>query len=104
MSIDSRDQVLKILGSVPEGAVVSYGQVADMAGLGSGARQVGRILKMLPEGTKIPWHRVVNASGYISVSGPSKARQISQLNQENVPVIGGRVDMKRYRWDPSAQT
>jgi len=101
MSIDSRDQVLAILGSVPEGTVVSYGQVAEMAGLGRGARQVGRILKTLPEGTQIPWHRVVNASGYISVSEPGKTRQIRQLGQENIPVIGGRVDMKKYRWDPS---
>lgn len=101
MPIDSRDQVLAILGSVPEGAVVSYGQVAEMGGLGRGARQVGRILNSLSGGTQIPWHRVVNASGYISVSEPGRTRQISQLGQENIPVIGGRVDMKKYRWDPS---
>ena len=101
MSIDLRHQVLTTLGSVPEGTVVSYGQVAEMAGLGRGARQVGKILKTLPEGTHIPWHRVVSAAGYICVSEPGKARQIKQLRRENIPVTDGRVDMKKYRWNPT---
>jgi len=101
MPIDLRHQVLATLGSVPEGTGVSYGQGAAMAGRGRGARQVGRILKTLPEGTQIPWHRVVNAAGYICVFEPGKARQIKQLRRENIPVIDGRVDMKKYRWDPA---
>lgn len=102
MSADTRHQVLAILSSVPKGTVVSYGQVAELAGLGKGARQVGRILRALPEDTQIPWHRVVSACGFISLPEPGRTQQIRQLDLENISVSNGRVDMKQHRWNPTA--
>lgn len=97
-----RQRVLGVINSVPDGAVVSYGQVAELAGLGKGARQVGQILRTLPQNTRIPWHRVVSASGAISLPDPGKLRQIQQLDGEGIQVRNGRVDMQRYRWNPAA--
>ncbi len=98
---EARQRVLAVLNSVPSGSVVSYGQVAEMAGLGRGARQVGQILRSLPEDTRVPWHRVISASGLISLPEPGKLQQISQLCQEGIVVNNGRVDMKQYRWSPA---
>ena len=49
------------LAQVPEGKVVSYGQLAELAGLGRAARWVGRTLSQLPGDSKLPWHRVLGA-------------------------------------------
>jgi len=98
MSTDTRQQVLAILTSIPKGRVVSYGQVAELAGLGKGARQVGRILRTLPEDTQIPWYRVVSATGNISLRGEKAAAQIYLLEMESVCVTGKRVNMQKYRW------
>ena len=94
--------MLAILSSVPRGTVVSYGQVAELAGLGKAARQIGQILRALPDDTQIPWHRVVSASGFISLTEPGRSRQIRRLGSEGVSVRDGRVDIKQYRWNPPA--
>jgi methylated-DNA-protein-cysteine methyltransferase-like protein len=87
---------------VPFGKLVSYGQVALMAGYPRAARQVGWVLHGLPRGTTIPWQRVVNTNGYI----PSKGREIEAMEQmrllrcEGVEVDdGGNLDLEIYRWN-----
>ncbi|MDY7561795.1 MGMT family protein [Pseudomonas sp. 10B1] len=90
------------LNQVPEGKVVSYGQLAAMAGLGRAARWVGRTLSQLPDGTSLPWHRVVAASGIIrlpagSVSGDE---QRARLRAEGIMVLNNRIDMQRHGWRP----
>jgi methylated-DNA-protein-cysteine methyltransferase-like protein len=97
-----RDSVLKVVSLVPKGKLVSYGQVAAMAGRPRAARQVGWILHGLPEGAKIPWQRVINAKGYI----PSKGRvnealeQMLLLRAEGIEVNDDcTLDLDRYRWD-----
>jgi methylated-DNA-protein-cysteine methyltransferase-like protein len=96
-----RDSVLKIVASVPKGKLVSYGQVAMMAGHPRAARQVGWVLHGLPRGSKIPWQRVVNTNGYV----PSKGRefeameQIARLRGEGIEVgDDGAMDLELYRW------
>jgi methylated-DNA-protein-cysteine methyltransferase-like protein len=59
------------LAQVPEGKVVSYGQLAELAGLGRAARWVGRTLSQLPGDTRLPWHRVLGAGGRISLPAGS---------------------------------
>ena len=61
------EQVWQVIALIPKGRVATYGQVAELAGFPGGARRVGRILSQLPSGSRIPWHRVVNASGGISL-------------------------------------
>ncbi|MDO8332413.1 MAG: MGMT family protein, partial [Pseudomonas sp.] len=62
-----REALYLSLAQVPSGCVVSYGQLATMAGLGRAARWVGRTLSQLPEGSTLPWHRVITANGHLSL-------------------------------------
>jgi methylated-DNA-protein-cysteine methyltransferase-like protein len=88
---------------IPRGQVASYGQIAEIAGIPRGARQVGYALKHAPENEVIPWHRVVTASGKLAFApGSQPFREQSRLLfRERVPVSSGRVDMGRYRWRPN---
>ena len=90
---------------IPEGKVASYLQVAVIAGYPRRPRQVGMVLKGLPQGTELPWHRVVNNKGYI----PSRGRwwgaleQAARLKEEGVPVDAeGNLDIETYRWNGKA--
>jgi methylated-DNA-protein-cysteine methyltransferase-like protein len=87
---------------VPKGCVASYGQIADIAGIPRGARQVGYALRHLPDDQNVPWHRIITASGRIAFEkgSPSYEEQARRLMKEDVAVISGRVDMARYRWRP----
>jgi methylated-DNA-protein-cysteine methyltransferase related protein len=90
------------IGDIPRGNVASYGQVAEIAGIPRGARQVGYALRNLPEGHDVPWHRVLQASGRIAFARGSRGyrEQRKRLLEEDIAVIGGRVDMQEYRWQP----
>jgi methylated-DNA-protein-cysteine methyltransferase-like protein len=90
------------LAQVPSGKVVSYAQLAQLAGLGRAARWVGHTLSQLPEDTKLPWHRVLGASGRLSLSAdsPSGAEQRARLQDEGVPILNQRVDMRLHGWRP----
>lgn len=92
-------RVWPIVAAIPEGYVTTYGEVAKLAGSPRAARQVGGVLKRLPEGSTLPWHRVVNRYGAISLSGPDLQRQRQALLAEGVVVSGsGEIDLNRYRW------
>ena len=84
---------------VPRGAVVTYGQVAALLGAPRSARAVGAAMRRCPD--DVPWHRVVNAQGGISrrrrVAGMLTQR--IRLEQEGVPLRGGRVVLARCRWE-----
>lgn len=82
--------------------MVSYGQLAAYAGLGRAARWVGRTLSQLPDGSILPWHRVIAAGGRLnlSVDSLSGAEQRSRLREEGVQIYNDRVDMPRYGWRP----
>ncbi|WP_426113949.1 MGMT family protein [Pseudomonas sp. DSP3-2-2] len=100
---DARRTALYItLNQVPSGKVVSYGQLADLAGLGRAARWVGRTLSQLPEGSSLPWHRVIAAGGRISlpVGSVSGDEQRARLRAEGITVQNNRVDMRRHGWRP----
>lgn len=66
-------RVLAVVCSIPAGEVMSYGEVARQAGLGQGARLVARVLCRLPDDTEVPWHRVINARGRVSLPADSDA-------------------------------
>ncbi len=94
----SQEQVFQIVNQIPRGSVATYGQVAGLAGFPQNARLVGRILSKLPAGTKLPWHRVVNSAG--KISNPNPQRQTERLQQEEVVLINGRINLKLYGWTP----
>ncbi len=95
-----REAVWQALAAIPPGRVTSYGQLARMAGLGRGARLVGRWLGQLPEDTRLPWHRVLNSQGQLSLPAdhPAGREQLQRLLAEGVVVRNRRVSMARYGW------
>jgi len=98
----SYPRIWNVVAAIPHGHVASYGQVAELAGIGRGARMVGWALGQAPDRSALPWHRVLNAQGKISIpkGSRSRAEQIRRLNDEGIVVNDGKVDMRRYRWDP----
>ena len=94
-----KQRVLHTLASVPYGHVCSYGTVARLAGNPRAARQVGGILKRLPEGHTLPWHRIVNRHGHIALQGVDFERQKKALEAEGVVVtVDGHIDLARHEW------
>jgi methylated-DNA-protein-cysteine methyltransferase-like protein len=93
--------VYRLLRRVPRGHVVTYGQLAALAGFPRRARAVGHAMRDCP--ADVPWHRVVNAQGAISprrrMSGMLTQR--IRLEQEGLRLRGGRVSLRRHQWDPS---
>ena len=87
--------------TIPRGRVVTYGQIAALLGAPRAARAVGQAMRHCPGG--LPWHRVVNARGGISVRGTvgSMLTQRILLEQEGVTVRRGRLALDRYRWTGS---
>lgn len=92
-------RIWQVVALIPEGKVASYGQVARLAGMPNQARLVGQTLSRLPRDSKLPWHRVVNASLRISLTGGAQARQRKRLEQEQIEFIGGRI-APCCRWEP----
>ena len=88
---------------IPKGRVATYGQVASLAGLAGHARQVGYALHALPDGTTVPWHRVVNAAGGISTRATPGGELVQRLllEKEGIRLDGrGRVPLDQLRWSP----
>ncbi|MBD7969374.1 MGMT family protein [Paenibacillus gallinarum] len=92
-------RVIDIIQSIPEGKVMTYGQVAALAGSPRGARQVVRILHSMSEKYSLPWHRVVNKQGGISMSDDlHRSLQQSLLESEGVELdLSKRIDLTRYQ-------
>ena len=99
-----QSKILKTLSIVPSGYVISYGQLADLAGLPGKARLVGKCLKGSDVTTR--WHRVIRADGKIAFPAGSELaeEQRSLLVSEGVVVRSHRVNMKIYGWKPSLYT
>lgn len=95
-----RQRIWQIVAAIPYGHVATYGDVARLAGSPRAARQVGGVLSRLPEGTTLPWHRVVNRHGTISLQGDSLLRQRDALEAEGIEVSDeGQLDLETNRWD-----
>lgn len=79
---------------------MTYGQLAKIAGLPGAARLVGTTLCQLPENTDLPWHRVINAQGKISMleNSPEYIEQIKRLKAEGVSVNNGKIRLKEFQW------
>jgi len=95
-------RIWETIQEIPEGCVANYGQVAEIAGIPRGARQVAYALRHTPKDLELPWHRVITSSGKSAFNpgSPHFKTQCDRLIEEGVAVIAGKVDMKKYRWDP----
>lgn len=101
-----KDSVIKIVKLIPEGNVVSYGQVALYLGMPRAARQVGWILNQLENETVVPWWRVVNNEGRISIKD-SRYTALDQkmlLEAENIKISKDLTfNIKKYRFSPDEE-
>lgn len=96
--------VQRTVRRVPAGRVISYGGVAALLGAPRAARGVGQVLGSLPEGSDVPWWRVINAAGGISLHGHPGILQRMMLEAEGVrPGRSGRIDWARYGWRPEEE-
>ncbi len=99
-------RIYDVVRRIPEGRVASYGQIAAMVGRPRHARQVGYALSALPDGSEVPWHRVINSRGEVSERsfrglGGREGFQRHLLEEEGVLFNErGRVDLVRFRWEP----
>ena len=97
------ERIYEVASRIPEGRVATYGQIAHLAGIPKGARQVGYAMAALGRGRPrpgVPWHRVVNAKGESSIG----AEQIARLEAEGVVFNEkGRIDLKAYGWSEYEQ-
>jgi methylated-DNA-protein-cysteine methyltransferase-like protein len=96
-----------VVRRVPRGRVATYGQIAALAGLGRQARLAGYALHALPDGSPLPWHRVLGAGGRLSLMRTDPATGLTQrlrLEREGVRFDArGRVDLERFGWRPRAK-
>ncbi|KAB7898084.1 methylated-DNA--[protein]-cysteine S-methyltransferase [Rouxiella sp. S1S-2] len=93
-----RQRVFQIIAAIPLGQVTTYGEIARLAGSPRAARQVGGVLKKLPEGSSLPWHRVVNRHGEISLHGEDFKRQRQALLAEGIIFKKGQIDLLKFGW------
>lgn len=93
-------RIYEVVRRIPRGRVATYGQVAELAGLGDHARQVGYALHALKDDS-VPWHRVINARGRISVRHEPGLERWQRELLENEGVVFdavGRIALERFRW------
>jgi methylated-DNA-protein-cysteine methyltransferase-like protein len=96
------ERIYAVVRRIPAGRVATYGQIAKLAGR-CGARQVGYALAALSEGSGVPWQRIINSQGRISLrsSGGHDVLQRELLEEEGVEFsLDGRVDLARFGWKP----
>lgn len=94
----SKDAIYIALAQIPQGKVVSYGELGRRAGLANAGRYVGTTLKQLPPNTQLPWHRVVNSKRELSFPDGSEGhvRQRRRLEAEGIVFINGRIDKSNF--------
>ncbi len=96
---DFSEQIYSQLANIPAGKVSTYGDIARAIGYSGYARQVGKCLSQLPSDTTLPWHRVINGQGKLSLIGERGAQQKARLTAENIEINdNGRINLRRYRW------
>jgi methylated-DNA-protein-cysteine methyltransferase related protein len=97
----NNQQIWQVVAAIPVGKVATYGGVAEKAGMPRAARRVGYALRGLPADTRIPWHRVVNSQGRLSLPKGSNSHttQRERLEREGILFsLNGTIDLRRYGW------
>jgi methylated-DNA-protein-cysteine methyltransferase-like protein len=93
------EEVWQVVRRIPRGKVATYGQVAKIAGWEGMARFVGYALHALSPSRNVPWHRVVNAKGRISLRGPHARIQHRLLESEGILFsTAGKIDLLEFGW------
>lgn len=100
-SSQHKEAIYLALMTIPAGKVVTYGELARLAGLPGAARRAGTLMAGLSENTALPWHRVINAQGRISLPENSPARNMQQtrLEAEGVIFERGKINLRIYSYN-----
>lgn len=95
-------RVIRIIQRIPAGKVMTYGQIARIAGSPRAARQVVRILHSMSEKHRLPWHRVINSKGQIGLTDDEFFHeQKLSLEMEGIEFgLGNRIDLQHYQFHP----
>ncbi|MCM3217241.1 MGMT family protein [Niallia taxi] len=95
-------KVIEIIQSIPTGKVMTYGQIARIAGSPRGARQVVRILHSSSQKYQLPWHRVVNAKGAIVIKAEEGSSLQKHLLEEEGVIFyrEGELELNKYQYFP----
>jgi methylated-DNA-protein-cysteine methyltransferase-like protein len=102
-AIGTYKRICAVIKKIPQGRVATYGQIALLAGLPHHARQVGYALNALPDESNLPWHRVINSQGKISLRAEPGCEQIQQILLEEEGVIfdsNCKVSLEKFQWNP----
>ncbi|MNZ16071.1 methylated-DNA--protein-cysteine methyltransferase [compost metagenome] len=94
--------IFQVIAQIPYGRVASYGQIARLAGIPKHSRLVGYVLKHMDADSSLPWYRVINSQGKISLSKLNDQGQNIQaqlLLAEGILVVGDKVKMKEFQWN-----
>ncbi|MDH1800724.1 MGMT family protein [Acinetobacter johnsonii] len=94
--------IFQVIAQIPYGRVASYGQIARLAGIPKHSRLVGYVLKHMDADSSLPWYRVINSQGKISLSKLNDQGQNIQaqlLLAEGILVVSGKVKMKEFQWN-----
>ena len=98
---DFTQDVIKIIKNIPSGKVLTYGRIAKLAGNPQAARQVSWLLHSSTKKYNLPWHRVINSLGKISMkSFDDREYQKHLLEKEGVVFRDNyKIDLKEYLWE-----
>jgi len=90
-----------VVRRIPRGRIATYGQIARLAGIPGQPRLVGYALHALPAHSAVPWQRVINAKGEISIRSGHESNQRRLLESEGVRFDSrGRTDLAKFQWRP----
>ena len=92
------EKIWEAVKQIPRGCDATYGQIATLAGMDGQPRLVGYALHALPKGSDVPWQRVINASGRISLPPPHSIRQRRLLEAEGIHFTENKIDLREYQW------
>ena len=93
---DFTHEVIETIKSIPLGKILSYGDIAKLCGAPKNSRQVSYILHSMSEKYNLPWHRVVNSQGKISLSGKKYDKQKQLLEAEGIVFNKNKIDFKKF--------
>jgi methylated-DNA-protein-cysteine methyltransferase-like protein len=100
--MEFEERAKNVIRAIPRGKVATYAQVAALAGNHRAARQVVRVLHSSSKKDRLPWHRVINSRGGISLKrGRGFEEQQRLLLEDGVAVSrAGRIDVNEFQWEP----
>jgi len=99
---ERKEAIYLALAQIPKGKVITYGNLAKLAGMPNGARFAGRLMCELPDQSNLPWHRVINAQGRLSlpINSEGYREQVQRLQKDGIDINNGKIKLSIYGYNP----